>query len=260
MGQTTTGVSFNDSRLKIKRANQHIRELNDVLNTYMRSDFYSLAVELDAETGEEFLCFRTIKQMPESVPLIIGDAVHNLRTALDYLPCQIVRQAGGRTGYVKFPFRDTREELVAAVNGGEIKRAGTSVIATIIDEIKPYRQGGNGALCALHDLDITDKHFLLVPTMGIAALNYVDLEFGSVRMPFTIMMVEEGLKIRWAQIPGYPIKVNYKGEPSFKINFREGQPFQFEPVIPTLHQLSQLVSGCVDAIAEAYASLAGPQH
>lgn len=48
-------------------------------------------------------------------------------------------------------------------------------------------------------------------------------------------------------------KIQPKGyrNPPFQILFGSG-PFEYRPVIPTLHQLSQLVTGCIDALAKAY--------
>src|ERR1019366_9034401 len=112
---------------------------------------------------------------------ILGDALHNLRTSLDFVATEITSVANKSVRYSKFPFRETRAEVVAAINGGLVKAAPPSVISTILDEVKPYK-GGNDTLYALHDLDITDKHLLIVPTIAIATVSGVDLKYGGIKM------------------------------------------------------------------------------
>jgi hypothetical protein len=48
------------------------------------------------------------------------------------------------------------------------------------------------------------------------------------------------------------LHVQNKGNAEADIKFSIGQPFQLEPVLPTLHQLSEIVSGCIDALEKAY--------
>ncbi|MGA2325430.1 MAG: hypothetical protein ABSH05_04015 [Bryobacteraceae bacterium] len=169
---------FRDSKLKIERANQHILELNTALNEFIGTDFYSLGVAKDPQTGNHVLKFGITKSLPERLPLIIGDALHNLRSALDFIASELVRRANGSMKYIKFPIRDTRKEVEAALLRGEIRVAHPDVITCILDEIKPYK-GGNDALCALHDLDIADKHLLLIPVVSVAALTHVHARAGN---------------------------------------------------------------------------------
>jgi len=245
---------FSGSRLKIKRANKHISDLNDALDGFIQTDFYSLAVNKDVDTGKQVLRIKFLKPIPESVPLILGDAVHNLRTSLDFVASTIVRIANGTGDYVKFPIRETRQKVEGAIKGGEIQMAPPSVIAAIIDQIKPYR-GGNDPLYGLHELDIADKHLFLVPVISLATIRGVDIDFGAVRMPITVIIGSDS-EIRVESLPDRVLEVKNSGTATFKVIFGEGHPFQLEPVIQTLYQLSQLVSGCVDTIAQAYISLA----
>ena len=193
---------FGDARRKIKRADQHIFRLNEVLHSFLKSDFYEFIVKKDAKTGQNCLEI-SAHPMPEDVPLILGDALHNLRTSLDFVSTALARAAGKSVANRKFPFRKTRDEVIAAVNGGLKDFAPQPVISAIIDEIKPYK-GGNDALCTLHDLDITDKHLLIVPTISIATIKGVDLAFGGILMKNSTFMVEGGQKIRFQGPPLSP--------------------------------------------------------
>jgi len=246
---------FYGSRQKIKRANKHIVDLDEGFVNFIDSDFCSLGLQEDPNTGEYYLeC--AAKPMPESVPLVLGDAIHNLRTSLDLAVSEITRRAKQSVAHVKFPFRETREEVIAAINGGFIKAAPASVISVIVDQIKPYK-GGNDPLCSLHALDVKDKHHLIVPTISIVRLDGVSLVLHKTMvMKNCSYIVEAGYKIRLAvgRVTPVDLDIQDKGKPTAEIQFRQGEPFETESVIRTLHQLSDLVTGCIDAIEEAYLS------
>ena len=244
---------FHGARRKIKRADQHIVHLSEVFDSFLKSDFHEISIKKNSETGQHWLEV-AVHPMPEDVPLILGDALHNLRTSLDFVSTAITRAAGKSVDYCKFPFRKTREEVIAAINGGLKETAPSSVISAIVDEVKPYK-GGNDALYTLHDLDIKDKHLLIVPTISIATIKGVSFTFGGLLIQNSTFIVEGGQKIRFEGPPSGPewdLQIQNKGKPSCEVIFPEINAFYMEPVIPTLHKLSQLVSVCVDTIAEAY--------
>jgi hypothetical protein len=243
---------FRGSKLKIERANQHILDLNATLSAFVSTDFYSLRVEKDPKTGDHVLKFGTTRPLPERIPLIIGDALHNLRAALDFVASELVRRANGPMKHIKFPVRETREEMEAALRGGEIRVSHPDVITCILNEIKPYK-GGNDALCALHDMDIADKHLLLIPVLSVTALTHVDARVGSNVFKGCAFTVIGGGEHAILEMPK-EYELQCQGQPMFAVVFGQGQPLQGQPVAPTLHQLAQLVSGIVETIERAYIS------
>jgi hypothetical protein len=256
--QLVTPGIFDGALRKIERADQHIANLSGVLNAFLQTDFHEFSGKTDSTTGRHFLeCI--CEPTPAEVPLILGDALHNLRTSLDFVATAITRAANEPISYSKFPFRKTREELVAAINGGLRRVAPASVISVIIDEIKPYR-GGNDALYALHDMDVMDKHLLIVPTVSVATITGVTLSFGALKMYDCLVGIEAGGKFRMAAgLPGGDcpqLNVENKGKPSCSVVFLDrSMPFHMQPVIPVLHQLSQLASDAVRAMVDAYRSV-----
>ncbi len=243
---------FYGSKLKIERAKQHILDLNTVLNDFLKTDFYTLGVEKDPQSGDYVLKFRIPQSLPEQIPLIVGDTLHNLRSAVDYVASELVRRANGPTKYIKFPVRKTREEVEGALRKGDIKIAHPDVIACILDEIKPYK-GGNDALLSLHEMDITDKHLLLIPVVSVAGLTHVYGRAGGIRFEDCTFTVSGGGELGIARMPG-DFELQSQGQPTFTIVFGRGQALQGQSVIPTLHQLAQLVSGIVQTIEKAYAA------
>ena len=111
--------NFRDARLKIDRANKHIRDAEAVVMSLVES--YTVSVYQDPDTGNQHL----IHAAPEltdacvQLSLLAGDAAHNLRSALDYAWIAVLKKhvPSADLTKVKFPVRDTREELEAALNG-----------------------------------------------------------------------------------------------------------------------------------------------
>lgn len=242
---------FNGPKLKVKRANQHISQLNELLNAFVNTDFCRLHVEENRDTGDYVLKFEMTKPIPEEIPLIIGDAIHNLRSALDLMACEIVTLSEGTPSkWTNFPIRNTKKELEATLNGGEIKIAGTDIIALILDVIKPYK-GGNDTLCALHSLDIADKHKLLLPIISVVALTHVNAKAGGIIFTDCTFAVGEGGKLNILGMPRN-FELQGYGKPAIAISFDKGQPLEGQPVVPTLHQLSQVVLGIIQTFEKVF--------
>jgi hypothetical protein len=92
--------------------------------------------------------------VPLDFAAIIGDAIHNLRTSLDLLACELVRANGQSDKDVHFPFAESAAELPVAIRKRFMHRAKPDVVA-LIEKVQPYT-GGNHSLRAIHDLDIMD--------------------------------------------------------------------------------------------------------
>ena len=109
---------FIGSKLKIERANKHIGDLNILIEGFNNADSCRLHIEEDAKTGNNFLKIESIKPLPSDMVLIMGDAIHNLHTALDLMMCEIVLAPDRNT---KFPFFEKRQELIGAIDRSKMK-------------------------------------------------------------------------------------------------------------------------------------------
>jgi hypothetical protein len=246
--------SFLGARLKIERANKHIDEVNASLRAFLNTNFYSLVVESKPETGQHHLILRITTPAPPDIPLIIGDAIHNLHSALDLAACEIVTRSGGTpTRATKFPFREKRQELEGAIKHGKVEIAlpGSGLVPLILEVIAPYK-GGNDPLYAIHDLDITDKHQLLITTISVTQLRHVNLTAGPMTMTDCTLTVGEGGELNILRTD-QPFQVQLEGaaQPAFAVLFRDGH-FKGRPVIPTLIQLRDVVSCVVEALEQTY--------
>src|SRR5580704_5766723 len=161
-------ISFRGSRLKVKRAYKHIEELETWLRDLAQSNINTAMSYKDRNPGSESYTINIQRPVgfSEDVAPIVGDAVHNLRAALDHIASAIViagRKDDPAIAY--FPLQDTRQSLVKSPDYGLIERVAPDLALEIADVIKPYKTGGDSRFWSLNRLDRMDKHRLLIPTL-----------------------------------------------------------------------------------------------
>jgi hypothetical protein len=232
---------FEASKLKIKRATRHTEELREDIRSFMRRKPFVLRIE-DGGSGQHNWTIRVRRQIPKEFSAIIGDVLHNLRAALDLLACDLVRLNGGNDKDVYFPFCNSVDDLDETIRKRKIDRAASDVV-DLIRSFKPYK-GGNVALRAIHDLDIMDKHKALIPTaemMGLpnftsAALTFTNNRIGPIRDGMVAIRMPAASKLR----------VGQELEGKFHLLFPFESAFNGSEVIPTLQELTELVSGIIE--------------
>lgn len=245
---------FEGPRLKIERAKCHIADLEREINAFIKANPYSLVIKRDIQAGKQRLMPSDGARIPDKIALIAGDAIHNLRASLDHLACDLVRLNGNPTEGVYFPFAKDANGLETQIK--EKIQGASPEVHDIVRALKPYKRenGGNTALRALHDLDIADKHVALTPTLAAVGLRDFILMNGQepVMQDIGIVIFPE----KGAGFIGFPPDANIeiKGNPKLTadIALGEGQPFEHEPLIPTLHQLVDLIDGIVKTFEAHY--------
>lgn len=220
-------------RIKIERAYQHFDELKKGLTSGMADQLHAVTMESDAEslceTGPFFI-------LDSTIPAIVGDIVHNLRSALDHLAWQLVSVgvASGETrsqGWekIQFPIAHSLDSFVS-MKGRAIEGARREAIEAL-DRLKPYKDG-NDALWLLRQLDNADKHSFILP-MGklyILRAKGASVWFQAQNPFFTSL-----------GIPQKDQDMNFSRKepiPEFRIGGENA-------LLPTLHQLLKSVSNIV---------------
>lgn len=221
--------SFRASFVKIERALKHFQELEALAAEYIASDpvKYSMkAVGPSVGTFGGLEVTTSVTGMPEITGAIIGDIIHNLRTSLDLMACELCRVKGNSDKDVYFPFCDTARDLPSAIKRRNFYRAGQAAV-DLLTEMKPYK-GGNIGLRAIHDLDIQDKHKELIPgTVSVASAAFS-------------LPVIEGKVV--------PKIIGDQSKPSeLRLLFPNDSALAGRDLLPTLHELMQLTAGIVES-------------
>lgn len=244
---------FQSAYLKIDRAVKHINDLNDAAVS-LSNQSQPVTINSDPEAGTHSIQYES-DFIPPTIGLIIGDAVTNLRSALDHAYSAAVGAQEVMTGQVFFPIRDNRASTVGALqkamkNGHTVPKP---LYDCILDEIRPY-DGGNADIVGLNKLSNRDKHRITTVVAGVASVR-LSYQHGIINVDNAIFSAPVGKTFKITTGPGV-IKFYKKPEVTLEIIFGEiGITYlQARSVIRTLFRLTETVNISVDMIAKAMSS------
>ncbi len=246
-------------RLKIERADKHIRDLQTAIVAFKETDPYKFAVKEDAESRKLIYYVSRLDPTPSDILLICGDALFNLRGALDYLAIQLFIKNNPNCSsvprYICFPISESAAKHKAE-SPRKVEGLSDNAIKAIND-IKPHH-GGNEGLWHLHALNNLSKHRLLIT----AAAQYRSVNIGAhIRQAWDgvfdhfpdLFMLPTGMG-KFPLEVGDPLvedaifaEVNPNMKFRVEISFNEPGIVQCEPVFVSLCQMSKLVSEIVTA-------------
>ena len=84
---------------RVERAKHHLDDLNDQIARFLEADPYPITQEPDPDRGGYLFRIHIKAAVPESIGLIFGDFVHNLRASLDNLMFELL--GAPSTGWVR---------------------------------------------------------------------------------------------------------------------------------------------------------------
>lgn len=245
---------FASARRKIDRADKHIADIDTLVADFQSPEFQSVREDVDTNTGNKILHYRLTEPLVlEDLSMIVGDAIHNLRTALDYAWFVLVKTFVPLAAdeYTKFPVYETRESMDARIKGRHIDTV-CKDLYDFIHRIKPYRIGGCDSLWILHRLDIADKHILPLSMSRVSAVVDMVLqnEKGTIIAGLTLSTILESSEYAIPVTANFQIK-NY-GRVAFEVVFGQGLPTENAEVSRTLHKLREITLGVVESMEEFF--------
>ncbi len=258
------------ARLKIARAKYHVDDLLREIDSYLVGKPYVLAVRNDPKAGQNCYFIKTKKPIPDIIPLIIGDAIHNLRSALDLTVYPMVSNKTKVTQSIQFPWASSFEKLDSTIKSRQMVLAGPKVVDAI-KSLNPYK-GGDKAIEAVHLMDIIDKHHLILTAASTAMMNWQEFcKF----VPNSIPMDGQDVNRRWMAIgtdaqfivphlvgvnrqsrraaSSYPVVEEIADvQPPFFMRFGDGQPLAGCMVIEAMQGMTLRIEEACVAIGKAY--------
>jgi hypothetical protein len=85
------------AELKLGRAREHIATAAEIVEEWLRGDAFTINKTVDLATGRTEARVRLAGSPPARLSLVVGDAVHNLRAALDHAVYDAAYQRAGGT-------------------------------------------------------------------------------------------------------------------------------------------------------------------
>jgi hypothetical protein len=217
---------FKASDLKLARAKKHLAELEQMVADHLATKPIKHRVR-PPQPGMLIAVDTRFQGLPEESGPIIGDCVHNLRSALDLMACDLVRLQGKSAKKVHFPFADSAGELDYQIQKKEFHKAGPEAVA-LLKEYAPHRNG-NVALRGLHDLDVQDKHQTIVPHL----MNFRGPAIGMRRVAEDLVSIHIPAKELESSVVDFV--------------FPSDSAFAGKEIVPTLHDLVEMTAGIIEA-------------
>ena len=155
---------------KRKWAEHHLKLIEQSIGDFFNSDPYPIMSDGDPENGVYHACLVYPKKLSvRDLSLMIGDCVHNMRSALDYIAWELAGASLTDTETM-FPIYET--DVGFRKNGlRRIRNVRPDEAKTLIERLQPYntRYGGHVlALAAINKIDASDKHKLLTIALAMA--------------------------------------------------------------------------------------------
>ena len=257
--------------LKVERAKCHVADLDREVRAFIDGNPYGVGIKRDPNSRKLIYYVTSVSDTPDKLPLIAGDAIQNLSSALDHLAYQLVcsdtDDLPPNPNWIYFPIQDTPEKYEAKQRG-KIEGARQETIDAI-DLLKPYK-GGNDPLWMLYRLNNIEKHRLLI-TVG-SMFQSLDLGAHVSAMATKFIAAQPGATFNPMAFPSFsaffkpsdvlfPLKAGDElfidavdAEPNENLKFRfnvalyEPQIVEAQSILETLHQLTTLVEGIVTAL------------
>jgi hypothetical protein len=238
---------FVSAFLKIERAKHHVRDLSATL----RKSAQSVVINFEPNGGAT-VKVKDQELLVQTCALIIGDAVHNLRAALEHAFWELMgHDSGTQDRYTSFPTGNNRINYEASCNGIKTPRQDTK---DFLISLQAYEGGVRQSVHRLHHLDVADKHHLLTPVLGFTALREI------------IIVRDDGTRERFNHIgtalnqDGTVTEVPVFGPGKFEqtqdtdatvdVFFADIESFKFSPVVPVLDEFVFVVREAVSRMRD----------
>jgi hypothetical protein len=249
-------ATLDGPKLKLERAKSHIDDLVAAIERFYETNPYDGIVQDNPETNRRELTVTRADSLPDELAVICGDAVHNLRSALDHLIWQLI-VANSRKPNENAAFPIWRSESKFKSGRPGYAKGISKPALDVLYALKPYK-GGNDALWLIHKLDIVDKHRLLLTV----AMRHeaVILDLGALlnstnysSIPIAINPAEKGTIKVGSVLFAAPLgdETHDDVKANLEIALCEPEIPIYEPVVKTLYELA----GFVDEVFDFFAPL-----
>jgi hypothetical protein len=238
--------SLESVKQKIVRSAEHLKSLETETIRHFSQNPGEVIPEEEPNTGRIILKFTERVPIPTAIPLIIGDALQNLRSSLDYLVWELVLTSNNNpTDKHMFPICDSLESFEDQLRRHRLDGVAPEAIAEI-QGLQPYQDGQNKEKAPIRVLDTftnINKHRRLL--IAVLAAHHSRTEFigtqtgHSVQSTLTPRYDKAEIAIGPAPVLGDQMEV--KGNALYFITFSE-RPGEGLIVSALLNQLWHFVN------------------
>lgn len=161
--------SLINTRLKVEQATVRFGELQEQTTRFTDSELKHAEVKLNPDPGVPFSFGRPDSPIPPTIPLLCGEVVQHLRSALDYLVYELALLDSGHVNErTQFPIEDDEKRFWKSRRDTFLAGLSDEHVA-VIEKVQPYQDVTWTR--TLRDLSNADKHRTLVITGHNTALE-----------------------------------------------------------------------------------------
>ena len=242
---------------KLERAQEHFDIVKKMTNDYIAQDFDPIRIELDAQ-GKGWAASRLPPPDPK-LPPIVGDCIHNLRSALDHWANRLVEFYGSEaTDQTSFPVLEVaptanKKGISPPPHIDGLDRAKASAVLAVIALEQPYRTPGewrtSNFLWVLNEMWNQDKHRGLIENR----IWRQNVSFKGVGGPIVGELRKVGVNDDVAVLKFFPddSSVDVEGEGTTAIGIAPGLAWEGGSLVTVLRELSRYVSGLIQRMENA---------
>lgn len=233
-------------RSKLFRGLQHTADLERLAGEVY--DHVDVEVNDNQATGQREWWTSCDAMYTRQIALVAGDAIHNLRAALDLMYCELVRAAGNAIAPDDtFPVRKSERAFEDAKP--TIRNRITEDALEALSRLEPFR-GGNEPLYLLHRLDIIDKHRLLTATAVSARGGITRGKLPTLHLLPDAQSVALGPRKALAfAMPFDDPEVDEIGGPYIELFINEPEAGAVQLLDPLLRELRHAADGVLEALS-----------
>ncbi|MCO6392931.1 hypothetical protein GTW25_18060 [Aliihoeflea aestuarii] len=187
----------------------------------------------------------------EHYALIIGDVLHNLRSALDYWMSAAVHNFGStrRTGRFSMPFGSDIENLKSQPSYNHIEKAFPEAAEFVAQTIQPYQKGAGHTLSIMSRLNNSDKHEFILPTVAVGNVRNIHATIGTTTLSDCAIGGNAANEINMIT-SGTPIRIQQDFKTSVEVRLTNQVEFDNDAAILVLQnfidETSQVLEKCED--------------
>jgi hypothetical protein len=166
-------ANFDSAETKVRRAQEQTNSLEVDIQRFLATQHYQIRQTPDFETGRKSATFCVVRDLPAEWPAVLGEIIHDLRSALDHAITDLtIANCGSTLDGTEFPvFENENRYFQLKRNGEPAPGSGLFKIRGIDDRAKAVIRGlqpfefrkhnspnDQPALAILHELNLIDKH------------------------------------------------------------------------------------------------------
>jgi hypothetical protein len=249
-------ADFTSAYLKVEWANKHINDLDGLVRKFVASKADRVVRKEDATTGHTEISFEASAGFEKTINLMFGDAIHNLRSALDHCWVAAVTalDAGASIDDLYFPVGNDWQNCKSRIDNPKAEHAtaisteaGQKLRCVIKDFVKPYSadDGTETIISTLGKLDNIDKHRLLLTLLVEGTVKSDFVQIGGLKI-FGFTASYAGPKLTAIESRGDKVHGDFKA--TVEVLIGEAKLAENQPLIPTLRNTAQFVTESIKAI------------